>query len=136
MPHITDPAEKLRLLKDNCDEAEDTSYVKPLSQEELDVKRESLADNCIEQARLEEELKEIKTAYKDKIDPIKEDNKVLCHQIKTRQEDATGKLFHFNNHDDGMRYTYDENGELVGTRRLKPEEKQRRMPFIAPAANQ
>lgn len=135
MPDVSDPAEKLRLLRDNCDEREETTYVKPLSQEELDIKRESLADNCIELARLDDELKEIKSDYKGKMDPMKDDNKTLCQQIKTRQEEATGQLFHFNNHDDGMRYTYDENGELVSSRRLRPDEKQKRIPFIAKAIN-
>jgi hypothetical protein len=136
MPDIQDPGEKLRLLRDNCDDYEETSYVKPLSQEELDVKREELADNCIEFTRLEDELKEIKTGYKDKMDPLKADNKTLCQQIKTRQEEATGKLFHFNNQDEGMRITYDEQGEFVGSRRLRPDEKQKRIPFIAKASGE
>jgi YD repeat-containing protein len=136
MPDVKDPVEKQRLLRDNCDDYEETRYVKPLSQEELDVKREELADNCIEFTRLEDELKEIKTGYKDRMDPLKDGNKILCQQIKTRQEEATGKLFHFNNHDDGMRYTYDEQGELVASRRLRPEEKQKRIPFIAKASGE
>lgn len=136
MPEIKDPVEKVRLLRDNCDEREETTYVKPLSQEELDVKHEQLADNCIEVNTLEETLKGIKAEFKGKIEPIKAERSILLRQIKTRQEEATGQLFHFNNHDDGMRYTYDENGELVSSRRLRPEEKQKRIPFIAKAANE
>lgn len=136
MPEIIDPVEKLRLLRDNCDDYEETRYVKPLSQEELDIKRESLADNCIEFTRLEDELKEVKTGFKTKMDPIKDENKILCQQIKTRQEETAGKLFHFNNHDDAMRYTYDESGELVASRRLRPDEKQKRISFIAKASGE
>lgn len=136
MPEVTDPVEKQRLLRDNCDDYEETTYVKPLSQEELDVKHEQLADNCIEVNALEETLKGVKAEFKGKIEPMKAERSTLLRQIKTRQEEATGKLFHFNNHDDGMRYTYDENGELVSSRRLRPEEKQKRIPFIAKAANE
>lgn len=136
MPEISDPAEKLRLLRDNCDEFEETTYVKPLSQEELDVKHEQLADNCIEVNALEETLKGVKAEFKGKIEPMKAERSTLLRQIKTRQEEATGKLFHFNNHDDGMRYTYDENGELVSSRRLRPDEKQKRIPFIAKASGE
>lgn len=135
MPEISDPTERLRLLRDNCDDREETHYIKPLTPEELDVKREQLADNCIEQNRLEEELTEIKKDYKDKIDPIKTDNKILCQQIKTHQEEATGELYHIYNHDEGMRETYDEQGLFVSSRRLRPEEKQGKL-FLAKASNQ
>jgi hypothetical protein len=136
MPDITDAGEKLRLLRDNCDDYEETTYVKPLSQEELDIKHEQLADNCIEVNTLEETLKGVKAEFKGKIEPLKSDRSTLLRQIKTRQEEATGKLFHFNNHDEGMRITYDEQGEMVSSRRLRPDEKQKRIPFIAKASNE
>ena len=135
MPDIADPAEKFRLLKDNCDEAEDKSYVRNLTQEELDIKHEQLADNCIEVNTLNEELKAIKAQYKGKTEPLMAERSQLLRQIKTRQEEASGKLFHFFNHDDGMRYTYDESGDLVESRRLRPEEKQKRIPFVPIAVN-
>lgn len=136
MPEITDPVEKTRLLRDNCDEFEETVYVKPLSQDELDIKHEQLADNCIEVNTLEETLKGVKAEFKGKIEPLKAERGTLLRQIKTRQEETQGKLFHFNNHDDGMRYTYDENGDLVSSRRLRPDEKQKRIPFIAKASGE
>jgi hypothetical protein len=132
---IADPKERIGLLRDNCDSVEETRYTRTLSQDELDVKRESLADNCIEKNRLEEELKRIKSTYKDQIDPITEDNKILCQQIKTRQAEFVGHVFYFADHESGMMNSYDENGELIASRRLKPEEKQAKL-FISPAVNQ
>lgn len=136
MPEIKDPVEKVRLLRDNCDEFEETVYVKPLSQEDLDIKHEQLADNCIGVNTLEEELKGIKAQFKGKIEPLKAERLTLLRQIKTRQEETEGKLFHFNDQADGMRYSFDESGELVSSRRLRPDEKQTRIPFIAKASGE
>jgi hypothetical protein len=107
MPEVNDPQEKLRLLHDNCDQQETTVYNKPLSQEDLDIKRETLADNCIELNRLEDDLTGIKKNFKAQMEPLKVDNKVLLKQIKSRQEEIEGRIFHFANHEEGMMETYD-----------------------------
>lgn len=125
------PAQRIQVLKDNCDSAEETSYLKDLTDEELDIKRETLTTNCITSNRLEEELKEIKSEYKAKIDPLKEETRELCHQVETRKEECKGILFHFADHELSIMNTFDELGEFVSSRRLKPEEKQARL-FIAP----
>lgn len=126
---VPDLSERLRLLKENCDSSETTSYVRNLSQDELDFKRESLTDNCIQLNEYEDELKTVKADFKDKMEPLKDANKLLLRQIKTRQEELKGTIFNYADHIDGMMYTYDENGDLVGSRRLKPEEKQSKVAF-------
>lgn len=119
-----DLTERLRLLNQNADSRDTTSYVRNLSQEELDFKRETHVDNCIELDRLNDELKIVKAEYKEKMEPVADENKKLLRQIKTRQEELTGTIFNFADYEEGMMNTYDENGEFVGSRRLKPEEKQ------------
>lgn len=131
---IANPQERLRLLRDNCETSEETRYIKPLTQEELDQRSESIAITCIEIYKLESELKEVKDEYKDKIDPLKLENKQLCNEFHSRQAEIVGRIFHFADHESGMMNTYDETGEFVSARRLKPEEKQARL-FI-PAVNQ
>lgn len=130
---IADPAERLRLLKDNCDDREETHYFKPLNQNELDQRSEKIAVICIDIYKLEADLKTIKDEYKDKIDPLKIENKQLCNEFHTRQADIVGQLFHFKDLETGMMNTYNEEGEFIKSRRLQPNEKQGKL-FIAPGA--
>ena len=124
------PEDRLRLLIDNCDSREETNYMKDLGQEELDVKRETLTANYIQINDFDEELTAIKAGFKEKTEPLKLQNKSLLTQIKTRKEEVKGIIFNFADHEGGMMNTYDEQGELISSRRLRPEEKQAKL-FIA-----
>lgn len=132
---VSDLTERLRLLKENCDSSQTTSYVRNLTQEELDFKRELHVDNCIQLGTYDEELKAKKAEYKILMEPLQDQNKTLLRQIKTRQEELKGTIFNYADHEDGMMYTYDENGDLVGSRRLKPEERQKKLFPLTKASN-
>lgn len=130
MFHDVPPEERGRLLADNCYSRDDMSYMKTLTPEELDIKRETLAENMINLYGLEEELKEIKEGFKDRMDPIKESNREICEAVKTGKEEVKGVLYHFTDHVESVMNTFDERGEFVQSRRLKPEEKQAKL-FVA-----
>ncbi|MFT3704677.1 MAG: hypothetical protein QM802_20095 [Agriterribacter sp.] len=131
------PTERIRAMRDNADKVEETQYYVPLSQEALDSKRELLTDNLIKVSQMEDELAEIKSGFKLKIDPLKTANKTLLTEVKTRQELKEGQLFHFANHVDSMMETYDDQGLQVSSRRLRPDEKQTTILHqIRPAAGQ
>lgn len=123
MPDVK-PAERLNILQQNADLVEQTTYQKPLTEEVLAEKKDTLTDNSIKLFDLEEEKKEAVKIYKDKIDPLKKQNSKLLSEIRTGQETVEGTLFHMANFDDGMMETYDNEGFMIGSRRLKPNEKQ------------
>lgn len=123
MPDAT-PKERLMILQENSSKVEQTTYQKSLSADELAARREDLADNCIKLNQFEDELKEVKDDFKVKMDPLKATNKTLLTEIKTKQSTVDGTLYHMANHEDGMMETYDSEGFLIGSRRLRPEEKQ------------
>lgn len=123
MPDI-DPQQRKMLLEQNADRIEQNEYLKPLTPEDLDLRREKLTDNAIQLSDLEEEKKEAMADFKAKIDPLTKENKGLLVEIKTRQAKVSGVLYHMANHEEGMMETYDENGELIQSRRLRPDEKQ------------
>jgi hypothetical protein len=135
MPDVT-PKERLMILQENAHKVEQTTYQKALSAEELAARREDLADNCIKLNTLEDELKEVKDGYKLKMDPLKISNKTLLTEIKTKQTTIDGTLFSLSNHEDGMMEVYDNEGYLISSRRLRPEEKQGNLYSLAKAANQ
>lgn len=134
MPELS-AEERLQALKNNADNIEQTTYERELTPEELDGKREMFVDNSIKVSSLEDELNAYKDSYKAQIDPIKKENKVLQQEVKTKKQKVKGTLFHLANHDSGYMETYDETGELIGTRRLRPDEKQARLFVAKPAAN-
>lgn len=123
MPEET-PEERKRLLLDNADKVERTDYIKPLTPEEIDLKRELHTDNAIKLSEIEEEKKEAMADFKARIDPIATENKMLLQQIKTRQEEVSGTLYTFFNIDERTATVYDENGECVLSRRMRPDENQ------------
>lgn len=129
MQEILIPAEmpveaRRQILRDHADSLEDTKYQKPLSTDVLDVKRELLTDNAILLSQYDDELTQIRKDFKVKMEPLRRENKELLAQIKTRQETVEGRLYHLANHTTGFMETYDDDGVLVSTRRLRPDEKQ------------
>lgn len=134
-PGITQK-ERSMLLQENATKVEQTSYQKPLSADELAARREDLADNCIKLNQFEDELKEVKDHFKVKMDPLKTFNKTLLTEIKTKQSTIEGLLYHMANHEEGMMETYDGEGWLISTRRLRPDEKQGSIFSLEKAANQ
>lgn len=116
--------ERIRLLRDNNDGFEETTYMKSLSQDDLDIKRERLSDNLIFIDQADEELQTAKDHHKIKTKPVKADNKKLISEIRTRKEEVIGTLYHVADQENGIMETFDENGGFVSSRRLRPEEKQ------------
>lgn len=135
MPDLTDK-ERLMILQENAHKVEQTTYQKSLSADELAARREDLADNCIKLNQFEDELKEVKDDFKLKMDPLKTTNKTLLTEIKTKQTTIDGTLYHLSNHEEGMMETYDNEGILVSSRRLRPEEKQGNVFSLNKAVNQ
>lgn len=130
------PKERTMLLQENAAKVEQTTYQRVLSPEELASRREDLADNCIKLNQHEDELKEVKDTFKFKMDPLKNKNKELLTEIKTKQETVDGTLYHMPNHEEGMMETYDNEGYLIATRRLRPEEKQGNIFSLNKVSNQ
>lgn len=132
MPEV-EPKQRLQLLKDNCDSHEETTFYKDLTPLELDIKRETLTENLIKISHQEDILDEAKAIYKMHADPLKKANKELLIEVKTGKSSVKGMLFNFADHENGIMETYDEMGDFVQSRRLKPEEKQARL-FVSKSA--
>lgn len=127
-----DLEERINVLRNNADKIDNTDYEKELTEDELIAKREEFVDNSIDVSKLEDELAEKKKEFKNKIEPIKLVNRGLQKEIKTKKRWVKGQLFHMANHTDSMMETYDETGEMVSSRRLRPDEKQVRMQVVLP----
>ena len=103
---------------------ENTSYYVNLTQDELDVRREKLTDNFIKISDIKNELDQVTKKLKSEQKPLIEENAELLQNIKTKTEEKTGVLYHVDDQEGGMMHSYDEEGYLVSSRRLRPDEKQ------------
>lgn len=136
MPDAT-PQERIQFLRNNADRIEeDAHYDRDLTEEELVDKREQFVSNSITVDTLNDELAAIKKGYKGKLEKVKVINKGLQFEIKTKRTSEKGTLFHMANHERGYMETYNEAGEMVYERRLRPEERQARLYIPGRAANE
>lgn len=103
---------------------ENTSYYVNLTQDELDVRREKLTDNFIKISDIKNELDQVTKKLKSEQKPLIEENAELLQNIKTKTEEKSGVLYHVDDQEAGMMHSYDEDGYLVASRRLRPDEKQ------------
>lgn len=118
------PEERKRLLENNADKVEKTEYYKPLSPEEIDLRREQHTDNAILLSDIEEEKKEAMADFKARMEPLTIQNKQLLSEVRSRHATVTGKLFTFYNTDERTATVYDENGDFISSRRMRPDENQ------------
>lgn len=122
---VNTPIEDIRrILQDNADKVEQTEYLKPLTQEEMDVRREEMVENAVKLSDLSDQLKQIKADYKGKIEPLSLRQKEILQELRSKQARVDGTLYHIANHEDSIMETYDDSGIILSTRRLRPEEKQ------------
>ena len=81
-------------LKDNCDKVEEKGYMKPYTPEQLQQRKEELANASIEIAEIEQEAKKAAAHYKGKLKPLKS-RPATADELQTtlfgviRNQDAT-----------------------------------------------
>ena len=135
MPEAT-ADERMQILRNNADKIEENAYYdRDLSEDELVAKREEFVSNSINMDTLNDEIGSLKKTYKAKIDKVKVVNKGLQYEIKTKRAAEKGTLFHMANQESGYMETYNEAGEMVYERRLRPDERQARLYIPHKAAN-
>lgn len=116
--------DKIQFLKDNCDEVEKLGYTRNFTQDELDGMKDDLADVSIDINDIEVEKKETNAEFKKRLDTLKDERKDLLEKIRTRSEFVNEECFKFIDHESETTGYYNKEGELVSTRRIKPEERQ------------
>jgi hypothetical protein len=127
--------ERLMILQENAQKIEQTTYQKNLTDEELAARREDLAENHIKLGQYDDEAQEFKHEFKKKVEPLRNSNRIILQEIKTKQTSVDGTLFHMANHEDGMMETYDQEGVMISSRRLRPDERQGAIFTLKTAAN-
>ena len=115
--------ERIGILQTNAEHIEQGEYWVPLEGEDLDGKREAFANISITVNQLEREKKDFMEDFKARLKEPKEKQEALLEEIDQRQERRNGKLYHMINYEASTMDSYDEDGWLIGSRRLRPDEK-------------
>lgn len=123
MPELTDNQDRVLALQEQASKVENTEYRIALTPEELDQRREQFTNNSIWLKEQADKFNDVKVEYKDKVKPKATENETLIDEIVTRQQRKTGTLYHIADHEESIMVTYDEAGEWVSERRLRPDEK-------------
>lgn len=112
-------------INDSSIAIEQRTIRKHFTEDEMIDLREKFSTNEILKSDAEEELAEVKKTAKAKIDGIKEISKDVRTKIKHKYIDVIKDVNCVPNFAEGVMEFYDtETGELVDTRKLRPNEKQ------------
>ena len=117
-------ADRAGMLEANCESMEDMTYSKSISQEELEKVRGEFTQLAIEVAALEDQLKEVKEQFAEKLKPMKDEMKESLHILKTRAKEVKERVYVLKDFSEGMIGIYNNRGELISSRRMMAEESQ------------
>ncbi len=111
-------------LKDNCDKVEEKGYMKPYTKEELQQRKEELANASIEIAEIEQEAKEQAAYYKGRLKPLKETRAQMVSDIKAKAEYVRENCFKFVDQEARETGYYNKEGDLIECRPATADELQ------------
>ena len=111
-------------LKDNCDKVEEKGYMKPYTPEELQQRKEELANASIEIAEIEQEAKEAAAHYKGRLKPLKEARANIVSNIKAKAEYVEELCYKFVDQEARETGYYNREGDLIESRPATADEMQ------------
>lgn len=119
--------ERRQFLADNADAVEKKEYMRHFTPEELLKKKEGLSETCIYINDIEEELKEIKKEYAEKLKPLVERKKRVLGELKKKAELVEEDCYKFIDVEAREVGFYNANGDLIESRPAYSEELQTTM---------
>ena len=114
-----------QFLADNADAVEKKEYMRHYTPEELLKLKESLSETCISINDIEEELKEVKKEYKDRLEPLLNKKKEALEGLKKKAELVEEDCYKFIDEDAKEVGYYNQNGDLIESRPAYSEEIQK-----------
>lgn len=116
--------ERRQFLADNADAVEKKEYMRHFTPEELLKKKEGLSETCIYINDIEEELKEIKKEYAEKLKPLVRRKKRVLGELKKKAELVEEDCYKFIDVKAREVGYYNQNGDLIESRPAYSEELQ------------
>jgi hypothetical protein len=116
--------DRAQILKDSCDKIEEKYYTRKFNQDEINGRREKLADVSIQIAEIENEFKTVRDEFKGRMKPYSDEKGKLLVELKAGGEYIKGETYKLVDHDEGKVAWYTPEGYKLEERDLRPDEKQ------------
>jgi len=104
------------MLEANANGIEEMDFAVKLDKNEIMEAKTNFAQKSIEEARLLDELAEVKEEYKTKLKPIKQVKDSLLQEIKTGTRQEFGRCYKMVDYDSKEVAYYNNRGQLVYSR--------------------
>lgn len=115
-------------LEANCLKAEEQDIPKYFTEDEKLQMRADLSMNLIHIGRQDVILQKAKDAYKAATKAQYDQNDYIIKNLDLGFQNVTTQVYVFPDFDSGMIGTYDNLGNLLESRRMRPEERQMKVP--------
>jgi len=109
-------SERIKFLKDNCDDVQEMDYMRQFAPDELLEMKEELSTVAITMDDLEEEKKDLTSTLNAKIKTQKIRKKRLLKGLKQKSELVTENCFKFIDENTRMVGFYNSEGDLINSR--------------------
>jgi len=118
--------ERRNWLDDNASKIEENqTYHRTMTNEEIIVSKEIFAEHAIVLNAKTEEFKEIKSEFTKEAGKIQDQMKAELNKFKTGKEELKGNLYFMDDQNNSLMYVYDQTGQQIECRPLRPNEKQK-----------
>lgn len=116
--------ERIKFLKDNCDEVVEKGYSKRFAPDQIASMKDKLSENAININDIEEEKKATNDMFKERLKPLKKEQKEVLTKIKNKSEFVHEQCYKFIDLDERQVLFYNQEGDLIDFRPCSPDELQ------------
>jgi hypothetical protein len=117
-------ADRKAVLDSEAFKTEEGLYEKPLTPEELAFAKDMVSQLCITENQIQDELKDIKKTFKSRLEPITIEKRTHLRNIKHKSQEKSGRLYLLQDFDTSMIHKVDQDGNVIHSRKMLPEERQ------------
>lgn len=119
--------ERQSVFLGEADGFEEQVYLRPLTPEELAIKREEHSNASILVDEMTDEFAKIKSQHKEKIAPINAKRKAALMAIRQKAVQITGKVWKLPDHENMLMHFISDDGQHLSSRPMLPQERQFRI---------
>lgn len=123
-PNLPEEARK-QVLSDNCDRVEELEYLKSFGPDQIAQKKDTLSEVSISINDVEEEKKAVTADYNESLKQLNKKKKKLLEDLRNKAERVTEHCYLFFDHDAKLVGYYNQTGQLVNSRSMRPGEYQK-----------
>lgn len=118
------PIERQTALKENAVESYTKNVVRNFSEDDLSEMKDRLSETCIGLNDVELEKKDLNAEINGRIKSIKLNRGTLLKDLKNKYYENQETVYDIDDQEQGMMYTFDSEGNILGSRKLTPKERQ------------